>query len=164
MARKRGVVASLMGARRRAGIGLIAGAVVVWLGGEQWGLHWVPLLAGLTYLVAASRAGAKDGPWGAGCVLTGWGLALVAVHEGWIDEPEAPMAVLGIGAGLVAAALLRERGTEIALGGTATAVVLGGLAYLFYDDVEALARPATYALVIAAWGVVNLLELRVGRR
>jgi hypothetical protein len=162
--RRRGVVATLMGARRRVGVGLLAGALLVWWGGGALGFDWVPLLAGLGYLLAAWGGGPKEGPWGPACVLVGWGAAVVAVREGWVEQPEAPMFLVGVGAGLVAAALLRERGHQIGIGGTGAAVLVAGLAYLFVDDVEALAEPTTYAVAIAAYGVLNLLEVKVGRR
>lgn len=162
--KRRGIVGTLMGARRRVGLGLLAAAAIVWVGGEARGLHWVPLLAGAGYLLAARLGGDQEGPWGPACVLLGWGLAVVASREGWIERPEAPMWLLGIGLGLTAAALLRERGHQIGLGGTAAAVVVAGLASLFAGDVAALAEPTTYAAAIAAYGVLNLLQVKVGRR
>lgn len=162
--KRKGVIGTLMGARRRVGFGLLGAAVLVWVGGEALGFDWVPLLAGIGYLVAAWLGGPKEGPWGPACVLIGWGLAVVAVREGWVERPEAPMFLVGVGAGLVAAALLRERGHQIGLGGTAAAVVVGGLAYLFVGDVEALGEATTYAVAIAAYGVLNLLQVKVGRR
>jgi hypothetical protein len=164
MSPRKRVLARLMGARRRVGVGLLAGALLVWIGGEALGLRWLPLLVGVAYLAAAWAGGPKQGPWGPACVLLGWGAAFLAVRHGWVDEPEAPVLVVGIGVGLAAAALLRERGHQVGLGGTSLAVLLAGLASLLADDVDALRRPVTYAVAIAAYGVLNLLNARVTRR
>jgi len=155
--RRRGLVATLMGGRRRAGIGLLAGGLLVWSGGTAWGLHWVPLLAGLGALLGGYLAGPKDGPWGPGFVLTGFGLALVAHHEGWVSEPEASLLLLGVAAGLVAAAVAPMAST---LGSVAVTVAVVAAWHLLRDDMGLLREPTTWALVIAAWAVVHLLELR----
>ena len=161
--RKRGLVATLMGARRRAGVGLAAGAVAVWWGGADLGLHWVPLLAGAGALLGCWGAGPKDGPWGEACVLLGLGGALASHRESWIEEPEATLLLLGAAAGLAAAALLRTRGFAVGLGGMATATGAFALAHLLRDDLSLVREPAFWAVVVAVWAAVHLLEIRLAR-
>ncbi len=142
---------------------LLAGAAVLLLLVEARGIRffWVPLLLGVTYLLAAA-AGRSTGPlWAPGWVLTAVGLTeALWFHEGRpADSFElAQLTLLAAGTG----ALLAVAMTAVRVHVTGMSIALAVLITGAFNLAEAKAVPHVagnawlYAGLLAAWGVYEL--------
>ncbi|MGI8985075.1 MAG: hypothetical protein ACR2HM_11200 [Acidimicrobiales bacterium] len=114
-----------------------------------------PLTVGIIAIVAGLSSGRRR-PLATGLVLAGWGLAVLAIDHDVVDaERVTPAYMLGIGAGLLAAAAVarREHRSELMTSAAITAF-LGPLSLYLSYDVEALGRWPAWALTLvglAAW-------------
>jgi len=159
-------------AGRAAGAVLLAGAALLVLLVEVAGLRffWVPLVLGLTYLLAAG-AGRSLGPLWA----PGWVLSAVGLTEGlWFHAARpadsfelAQLTLLAAGTGAVLAAAMSAVGVRVSAMGTALAVLITGA----FNLAEARAVPHVagntwlYAGLLALWGLYELVApQRAGRR
>lgn len=150
------------------GLVLLAGAVLLLVLVQGLGVrfYWVPLLLGVTYLVAAG-AGRSTGPLWA----PGWVLTLVGLTEAlWFragrpaDSFElAQLTLLAAGTGALLAVAMTSVGVRVSAMSLALAVLLTGAFTLAEaQGVRPLAGNAwLYAALLAAWG---LYELAVARR
>lgn len=97
------------------GVALLVGGLVVILAIEPIGpklLYWMPLIIGLTYLVSSAIGGRSGGLWVPGFIVTGWGLAVLAILSGSLGDAGrdfAPGTLIGIGVGAVLAVLVLPR-------------------------------------------------------
>ena len=64
--------------RVNEGIVLFAGAAFLMVMVDDDRFFWTPLVLGLALLAAGTLAGRASGYWGPGCVLVGWGAAVVS--------------------------------------------------------------------------------------
>ncbi len=146
------------------GLVLAGGAVVYALalgpGGATFDL--TPLLVG-AIVVAAAYLGSRRDLLPTGCVLAGWGAAVMLVRHGPLPgEREAPAFLVGAGIGLVAVSLLARRR---AVGGGGLALVVGGLGfYLAFDDPSLFNDWPLWTVVLAAWAAWELARSRWGGR
>jgi len=147
---------------------LLAGAAVLLLLVEGRGVRffWVPLLIGVTYLLAAA-AGRSTGPLWA----PGWVLGVVGLTEAlWFragrpaDSFEfAQLTLLAAGTGALLAVAMTAIGVRVSAMSLALAVLLTGA----FNLAEAKAVPYVagntwlYAALLVGWG---LYELDVARR
>jgi hypothetical protein len=137
----------------------MGGAVAIYVLLELGSLpfFWTPLIVGLAYLAAAGSAGPRGSYWATGVVITGWGLGVVALGEGWIDDVSTASGYLvAAGAGALVAAGLARAGYAIDLLGVAASVFAAGLFFALADRIDALVEPTTYAAALALVGLVRL--------
>ncbi|MDQ3644376.1 MAG: hypothetical protein M3356_02570 [Actinomycetota bacterium] len=145
--------------RLRQGLALVLGAAVfgATVAAGSLAFYWTPLGIGLAYLLAAAVNGRRGSYWATAVTLTGWGAAVV-----WLNELDpdvfAPAAhVFGIGAGVLAGALLGRAGFAVdQLGVGVTAFAAGALFMSEQQVPEVLGDASTYAAFIAVVGVVNV--------
>ena len=161
--------------RERAGARaavLVAGAVAVYalLDGGVAPFGYVPLLVGLVYLAAAA-VGGKDGAlWAPGCVVTGWGVANVALLEPRLEPllrgAESAAHMTGIGLGVLALAGLQRLGVRTSTTSIALSVLLSGLVFLGQraQGWEPLNSASGYAGLLLVYGLAELVVLGVRRR
>lgn len=147
---------------------LLAGAIILLLlvEGRSVRFYWVPLLLGVTYLLAAA-AGRSAGPlWAPGWVLSAVGLTEALWFRAGrpADSFElAQLTLLAAGTGAVLAVAMTALGVRVTAMSLALAVLLTGA----FNLAEAKAVPHLagntwlYAALLAA---VGLYELSVARR
>jgi len=153
-------------ATARAGV-LLAGAVALVLLVRAAGIsfYWVPLVLGVTYLVAAA-AGRSRGPlWAPGWVLSVVGLTeAVWFHAGRpADSFEfAELTLLAAGTGAVLAVAMSIVRVQVASMSVAMAVLLTGAFNLAEaEGIRGLSGNVwPYAGLLAAWGLAELLLVR----
>ncbi len=153
--------------RVRQGAVLVAGAVVLWLVvGDDLDRFWlVPLLTGATYLAAAVVGGPRGGYWATAVVLVGWGAAVAWAIEGKPDLDAAGLYLAGAGLGAMAGVLLARRGFVVdALGLAATIVAAGVLLALSARWPDVFRDGRTYAALVGAVGVANIVAGLARRR
>ncbi len=144
---------------RQAGA-LLAGAVAVELlvGVGPLEFHWVPLIVGVAYLVAAALGGRSGGHWATAIVVVAFGatVALISEASTGINPPAGYL--LGSGLGAMLAAYLGGHGFSADALGIAGAVTGVGLFLFLADDFpDALGRGEAYAILLALVGAVNLV-------
>lgn len=138
---------------------LLAGSVLFGLlvGANGATFYWTPLGIGLVYLAAAAAGGRTGGYWATALVLTGWGVAVVVVGEVQPNLDPAGLYLAGAGLGACAAVAARRVGVRAdPLGATAT-IALAGVILALSERSSALTEGRTYALLVGAIGVVNVL-------
>lgn len=144
----------------RAAVYLAGGAAMtVAQAGGDLTLGRVPLAVGACLLACAVLCGRRDGPWGAGLVLTLVGLGVLAVERDWTLGLELSRTAGAAGGGAVGLllVLLLDRRVAVGVPGTAVAVT-GTVAVLCWrEDLPALGRPATWGVWMILLGAVNLL-------
>jgi hypothetical protein len=124
------------GDMRRRGVVLLAGAVGVVLLVKPIGsleYYWNPLLVGLAFLAAAAFTGRRSPLFGAGLVVTSWGVATAmeqSVKIGWAGG----MTMIAIGLGGLIAAYLGTRGWAVSPASVAWPVVFIGLGQFVYSN------------------------------
>jgi len=129
--------------------------------------YWFPMLAGLTYLLAAVVSRSRGTLWGPGFVITSVGLgAALWLRDGRsVDSFQfLALAVMALGLGGVLAALFGQlRGLSIsAMSVALPALLFGAFALLEQQMVEPFAGQTwAYAVLLALWGA---FELRPARR
>lgn len=115
---------------------------------------WVPVLTGLAYIVAGLLSGKRGVLLGPGIVLAAWGIAPMTVQYG--ETEFAGMFYLCLGAGLLVAALLAQRGwyriTAMSL--ALPVLFIGGTMYVssIVDD----ALTTVLAVLLIGWGAWEL--------
>lgn len=138
---------------------LVAGALLLALtaGEDRIMFSWTPLILGVTYLLAAVVDGPRGGYWATALGLTGWGLAVVFMAQVKpADVDTAGAYLVGAGAAVTVAALLRPRGFSISELGLALTIAGGGLVLALTPRYDALDDATTYAVALGAVGVLNL--------
>ena len=150
---------------------LLAGAAVLLLLVEGRGVqfYWVPLLLGVSYLLAAA-AGRSTGPlWAPGWVLTTVGLteALWFHTARPADSFElAQLTLLAAGTGALLAVAMTLLGVQVSPMSLALAILITGA----FNLAEATAVPYVagntwlYAGLLAAWGLYEVAAARHGPR
>lgn len=144
---------------RQAGA-LLAGAAAVELltGVGPLAFHWVPLIIGLSYLVAAGLGGRTGGHWATAIVVVAFGATVALIDEASTGINPPAGYLLGAGLGAMLAAYLGGRGFSADALGIAGALTAAGLFLFLADDFpDALGRGEAYALLLALVGVVNLV-------
>jgi len=149
---------------RRAAI-LGAGAVVyALLVGGPLDFVWTPFVLGVVYLAAAGAGGREGGLWATGCVLLGWGLGVLLWSQTDVEVERSAAEITGIGLGVLAAALLAQRGFRADAVGAGGTVLVAGFVFLFQRSVDVVTEWWPYALLLAVVAGVNaVLALRRGR-
>lgn len=147
-------------ARRRSGAVLLAGAllvsVVVAPGGSAK-LYWMPIILGLSYLVAGVVAGKSSLYWAAGLIVSSWGLAVLLVLRGSLTTDFAGTATTAIGVGLVLAALLPRVGIAVAPVSLAVPVLLIGVFQLLQaESSDVFSKGWVYGGILAVRGLYDL--------
>ncbi len=148
----------------RGGVLLLgAAAVLVLVEGGALAFFWVPLMLGLTYLVAAAVGRSTGSLW-----APGWVLATVGLTEGlWFDAGRpadsfelAQLTLLSAGTGALFAAAMRAVGVRVSAMSIALAVLLTGAFNL--AEAKAVAHVAgntrLYAGLLAAFAVWELVK------
>lgn len=145
---------------RRRGTVLLLGAAVVSLvvspvGGAD--LYWMPLVLGLTYLLAAMAGGREGALWSAGLVVTSWAVAVLLVLTGTLQLDFAGAAVTGLGIGAVLASLLPRVGIPAPALSIAAPVLLVGVLELAQSQLHGpLDKGWAYGGLLALWGLWEL--------
>lgn len=142
---------------RAGGLLLIAGAGVyaLLLGPFDVTFNATPLIIGAVAVVAGTL-GRTPRLVLIGVTLTVWGLAVVLVREGPIpDDREAAAFLVGIGVGLMGAHVLARR-LQVSMTGSLVAAIVASLAFYLSFDLDWLNDWQTWAVALAAWGVVEL--------
>lgn len=154
--------------RRRRGIALLIGAVVLALVVQPVGsaaFYWVPLVSGLTYLLAAASGGRRGALWAPGLMLSFWGAAVVLVLGGTTHVDFASAAVTGLGAGAVAAVALSRVGFAVdAFGIAATVLLAGAFELLDATGPAAFGKGWLYGGLLGLWGLWELRSERPVRQ
>lgn len=156
-------------ARRARGVALLVGAAATYLFTSLPGdrspldLTWVPLLLGASYLLAAITGGESGPLWAPALVLLCFGVADLLYLGGHLPRglDEGAVYIVGLGVGVLLCAVAERGGFAVSLSGAGAAVVLAGAVFLLQRREHGLwERPASYAALLAVWGV---WELRPGR-
>lgn len=146
---------------RARGLLLLIGALVVGLVIEPVGsanLYWMPLIIGVTYLVASAVGGSTGGLWIPGLMVSFWGLADVLVLSGTWHVDFASAAITGIGIGAVLSLGLARLGLPVNPAAIAVNLLLIGLLELAEAQIGgALTKGWPWALLLV---VGALWELR----
>jgi hypothetical protein len=124
------------GDMRRRGLVLLAGAVAIVLLVKPIGpleYYWNPLLVGLAFLAAAAVTGPRSPLWGAGLVVTAWGVAKVIEQTVKVDWAGG-MTMIAIGLGGLIAAYLATRGWAVSPASVAWPVVFIGLGQFVHSN------------------------------
>lgn len=118
---------------------------------------WTPFVLGVTYLAAALAGGRTGGHWPTACVLLGWGTVVAWAGETRPEDVDLAGAYLaGGGIGVLVAGVLARRGFTVDVIGLGASAVLAGSILAFSGRSDALVEARTYAIAVAAVGVVNL--------
>lgn len=151
--------------RRTQGLILLVGAALTFLlVGEPsdrdaaLGFHWLPLVLGVTYLVAAFAGGRKGSYWSTAIPLTAFGLGSVAVFEYELDVSLAATETTLVGAGVLLCGLLAERGWSIRQAAVGATVLATGAIYALQPHVELVERPVAYAVALGLVGLVRVVR------
>lgn len=154
----------------RAGVLAVgAGAVYLLLDSGAAPFATVPLLVGLVYLAAATAGGPGGALWAPGCVVTGWGLANVALGEpalAPLKAPESAAHMVGMGLGVLALAGLARVGVRTTTASVGLSVLLSGLLFVAQrgQGWALLNSAGGYALLLLAYALGELLAARAARR
>lgn len=154
------MVASKSGGVRFAqGIVLAGGAVALELliARGDTPFYWVPLVIGLTYLVAAAVGRRTGGYWATALVLCGWGLAVVWAGSSGPDLAFSGLYMAGAGLGAVAAIGLGRAGFDASPLGAAATVAAAGALLALSPQVSELEDARTFAIALGAVALVNVL-------
>ncbi len=147
--------------RRQSGIVLLVGAVVVSatvepIGGAQ--LYWMPLVLGLTYVLAGLTSGGTSRLAAAGLVVTGWAVAVLLVRSGTLDADFAATGILGLGVGALLACQIPRVGFTVTPYSLAVPVVLVGLLALLQSEAGGVFNKGwLYGGLLAARGLWDLV-------
>lgn len=150
---------------------LVAGAVAVYLlldrGSAPFGD--TPLLVGLVYLAAAVAGGRGGALWAPGFVVTGWGLANVALARPELRDlhaPESAAHMVGIGLGVLALAGAERAGVRSSTASVALSVLLSGVLFVLQrgQGYALLNDGRGYALLLLAYAAAELVVVQVSRR
>lgn len=159
MAYRRRVSSRAPDLRIRQGLALLAGAIAITvvLGADGSRFYWTPLALGLAYLAAAALGGRRGGYWATAVVLVGWGAAVVLVREAQPELDTAGLYLAGAGAGATIGMLLRRAEFDVDPLGAAGTVLAAGVILALAPQLDALTDARTYALLIGAVGLANVI-------
>lgn len=145
--------------RLRQGAALLAGALLMLLvlGDDGAKFFYVPLSLGLIYLAAAALGGRQGGYWATAVVLLAWGATVVFAREARPDVEIAGLYLAGVGAGALLGALLARRGFAVDPVGVAGTILAAGLILAFSGQVDAFVEARTFALLVGAVGLFNIV-------
>ncbi len=143
--------------------GSVVFALVVGAGADTF--YWTPLGIGLVYLASAISGGRNGGYWSGALVLCGWGAAVAYARQSRTELDIAGLYLAGAGIGAALAVLAQRAGVHASpLGATAT-VIASGIILALSGQSDQLTEARTYALLVGAIGLVNVLwALLEGRR
>jgi hypothetical protein len=137
---------------------LLAGAAFLTLMVDDDRFYWTPLVLGLSLLAAGVVAGRAAGYWAPGCVLVGWGAAVVFVRLAEPDLDTSGVYLAGAGAGAVAAFELGRRCFAIDAVVVAATILISG-AVLALTTLGGLFTDArTFAALTAALAVAQFVQ------
>ena len=141
---------------------LLAGAafLIVMVAPDDDRFYWTPLVLGLSFLAAAAAGPRTSGPWAPACVLVGWGAAVVFVRLAEPDLDTSGVYLAGAGAGVMAGAELARRGFAVDHTTLAATLVLGGAALALSTVAGVFADARTYAALLGALAVAQLVLAR----
>jgi hypothetical protein len=115
---------------------------------------WVPVLIGLSYIAGGLLSGRRGLLLGPGIVLAAWGVAPLTVQ--YTGEEFPGMFYLTLGTGLLAAAVLAQRGwyriTPMSL--AIPVLFIGGTMYIAQYAKDSLTT--VLAVLLVAWGLFEL--------
>jgi hypothetical protein len=149
------------GDMRRRGLVLLAGAVAMVLLVQPIGFldyYWDPLLVGLAFLAAAAVTGPRSPLWGAGLVVTAWGVAKVIENNVAVDWAGG-MTTIAIGLGGLIAAYLAMRGWAVSAASVAWPVVFIGLGQFIHGNTLGSGTITWYTAGLAlVYGLAELVN------
>jgi hypothetical protein len=137
---------------------LLAGAAFLTVMVDEDRFYWTPLVLGLAMIAAGTVAGRASGYWASGCVLVGWGAAVVFVRLVEPDLDTSGVYLAGAGAGALAALELGRRGFAVDAVVVAATTVLAGAALALTTLGGAFTDPRTFAALLAALAVAQLVQ------
>ncbi len=153
------------GARRRRGVVLILGALVMLLVQQKViKFYYTPLIVGLTYLAGAAISGRRGAFWAPGLVTTAWGISVLLTVHHVVSNPHdlafTVAAVIG-----VAVALLLRFTVGLAAGALGLAVSLAVvLLHNYAHPPSWIFHGITFALLLGIWGLWELRPSRASGR
>lgn len=138
---------------------LLLGALVFALvvGGGPDAFFYTPLGIGLVYLAAAASGGRQGGYWAGALVLCGWGVAVAYARQAKPDLDIAGLYMTGAGLGAALAIAARRAGIRADPLGAALTVAVSGVILAFSGEASELTEARTYALLVGAVGLVNVV-------
>lgn len=150
----------------RRGLVLLAGAVALFLLVQPVGFlpyFWLPVVVGVTFVVAAAVNGKQSPFWTAGLVVGAWGVGTVVnnnagAHAGWTGA----LPLLLLGAGALVAAYLGSRGFSTDVGAAGRAVVFLGVGQFIHITTDGWITTIFVGL-IAAWGLWEIFSPAAAR-
>lgn len=147
-----------MDARRLQGAVVVAGALATYLllDGADIGFHWTPFVLGVVYLLAALVGGPGGSYWSTAVVLVVFGLGPVARFEYEVDASAASLYVVALGAAVLLAAQMAQRGFAITMTAVAITILALGLVFTQQTHLDVVTEPELYAGLLAAVGAVRL--------
>lgn len=146
--------------RRRSGLALLAGALVMEFVIQQQVLrfYWTPLIVGLTYLAAAMVAGRRAALWAPGIVTTCWGISVLLGVHGAITIDSALSYEIAGAIGIVIALALRAA-IGLAAGPIGLVVSFGVILLHTYAHAPSwIFHGVTFAILLGVWGLWELLR------
>lgn len=149
------------GDMRRRGIVLLVGAAALAVLMQPIGpldYYWNPLLVGLAFLAAAAVTGPRSPLWGAGLVVTAWGVSK-AIENNVEVSWNGGMTTLAIGLGGLIAAYLASRGWAVSPASVAWPVVFIGLGQFIHSNTLGEGTITWYTCGLAAvYGIAELVN------
>ncbi len=145
--------------RLRQGFVLLAGAIAFTLivGSGPGSFYWTPLGIGLVYLAAAAAGGRQGGYWSGALVLVGWGAAVAYARQARPDLDIAGLYLFGAGLGATAAIVVQRFGIRADPLGAVLTVVVAGAILALSGEFSSLTEARTYAALVGAVGLVNVI-------
>jgi hypothetical protein len=139
---------------------LLAGAafLLVMVAPDDDRFYWTPLVLGLSFLAAAAAGPRSSGPWAPGCVLIGWGAAVIFVRLAEPDLDTSGVYLAGAGAGVLAGIELARRGFAVDHTILAVTLVLAGALLALSTQLDVFADARTYAAFLGALGVAQFIQ------
>jgi len=152
--------------RLRQGLALLAGSVVFLLavGGSADAFYWTPFGIGLVYLAAAAAGGRQGGYWAGAFVFSGWGAAVLIAQLARPDLDIAGLYLAGAGLGAMIAVAAPRAGIRSEPMGAAGAIVVAGAILALAGRWPPLTEARTYALLVGAVGLVNVVWALLAKR
>lgn len=144
---------------RVAGLVLVIGAAAYagLVGGAGLTFEATPLAVGVV-AVAAGLIGGRRRLVPIGLTVTGWGLAVLAVHQGTVPiDRQAQAYMIGTAVGLLAANAV-ARAWALAMTGALITVLSNGVAFYLAFEIGAVADWPLWAAVLATWGVLEAVR------
>lgn len=144
---------------RLAGLVLVIGAAAYagLVGGVGLTFEATPFAVGVV-AVAAGLIGGRRRLVPIGLTVTGWGLAVLAVHQGIVPiDRQAQAYMIGTALGLLAANAV-ARAWGLAMTGALLTVLSNGVAFYLAFEIGAVARWPLWSAVLAAWGILEAVR------